>query len=66
MRPGETIIVNNPEGSAAYEVTCQKDGTLVVEDFNKGAEYSPIGSTFTVIVMGVQTTYICTGGLAGD
>jgi hypothetical protein len=61
MRPGQQIIVNNPGGSAAFEITCQRDGTLVVEDFNNGAEYRPFGATFTVSVMGVQTTYICRG-----
>jgi hypothetical protein len=65
MRPGESLAVNNPDGSAAYEVTCQKDGTIVYDDFDSSFRAYYRGS-LPVFFKGVTTFYVCGGSLAGD
>jgi hypothetical protein len=60
MQPDQTIRVNNRDGSVAYQVKCQKNGTLTVDIFDKNAGHWPYrqGSA-TLTFMGTRTTYIC-------
>jgi hypothetical protein len=65
MRPGPPIIVNNPNGSAAYMVTCHKNGTLAVDYFDESGGHKDYpGGTADVTFKGVRTTYVCHGYLA--
>jgi hypothetical protein len=62
MHPGPPIIVNNPDGSAAYQVTCHTNGTLQVDYFNQGGGHKEYpGGAGDVMFMGVRTTYVCHG-----
>jgi hypothetical protein len=55
------MIINNPDGSAAYTITCHKDGTIGVDFFNQGGGHCNFPGSFTLTFRGVIAQFVCHG-----